>query len=424
MASSLSLSLLLVSFSLLYVSALNMQGSYLSKCQALAGLPAGYRMRERVEVNDNKYYWISSIFSNTDCSGQSILRYDRIMTGTVGALINASLWKGSGAFGYKNPTYHMTYQHMKKLLTPLNAEGAAFASALCPSATFHVMTTTDVMDITCPGFIYPCAAQGYKEESCVYMNSDGDFMNCQRNSSSGSCTVSTMIYNYYSTGSAPYMIPPDPSAFTFSDLAGLWEIECVPLYGLPTGWRISELSFWNANGEIQLLNYIFSDSKCANSAFNYARTLQGYLGEESVPSDVFSPGSRLRELATQYTSKYINHPSSAGVDYLNSLCPQAGWQVGVSKDIMTLDCLPFIASCNTGAHYEYIQAGLTQDNNLIRYSINPVNASCSVAAYSTFPFMESINPPVPYVVMNSDGSRGQEISLFLFAALLLSYFVM
>ena len=280
------------------------------------------------------------------------------------------------------------------------------------------------MDVTCPGFIYPCAAQGYVEESCVYVNSNGDFVACQRNTTSGSCTVDTMIYNYYSTGSAPYYLPTYPSAFTFSDLAGVWEIDCVSLYGLPNGWRISEIAFWDTNGQIQLVNTIFSDTKCANAAFTYTRTLQGYLGEESVPNAAFGPGAHLRELATQYTFKYINFPSAAGVDYLNSLCPEAGWQVGVSKDILTLDCLPFIAACNTGGHYEYIQAGLTQYNDLIRYSIDPVRASCSVATYSTFPFMESIVPPVPYVVVSSDANRSQQISLFLFVVLLLSYFAM
>jgi hypothetical protein len=346
------------------------------------------------------------------------------MSGKVGAYIPPSQWTGTGVFAYRNPTYHLTYRHMKKLITPLSDEGTTFASALCPTASFETEVTTDVLNVTCPGFIYPCAAQNYQEESCVVKNPDGSFTNCQRNSATGSCTVDTMVYNYFSTGNVPYILPLYPNALVFSDLSGFWQMDCAPLYGLPDGWAISEMSYWDPNGQVELTNFIYSDSNCENMAFIYDRSFKGYFGEESTPSPVFSPGSRIRELAIQYQSKSIRNPSADGVDYLNGICPQLGWKAGNSVNMLNNDCLPFIAACNEGGHYEYIQAGLTGSGNLIRYTINPVNASCSVATYSTYPFLESLNPPIPYVVLRSDSSKGREISFFFLSAIVFYHFWM
>ena len=193
------------------------------------------------------------------------------------------------------------------------------------------------------------------------------------------------------------------------------------MYGLPSGWKISELSNWDPTGLITYSTTYFSDPSCYFPAFTYQFSFQGYLGEETTPRDVFGPGWRIREMATQYLTKTVGSPTEAGIHFLNSTCPGAGWLLGTSKNLINTTCLPFVSGCNP-SHYVYIQAGLTAEGNLVRYSIDPKQGSCSVANYSYSPFLKSTPPPIPYVVYRDSAIRGQEVSLFfLIAAILLSY---
>lgn len=380
----------------------DLQGSYLAECQSLSGLPDGFRVTEYLSISDDIGYYVTFLYPDASCQLGALLRFDRIVELDLGSGITSSSWTGPTA--YQSPTQQLSQRHIKKLMTPLTAEGETFLETACPSQSWTSGESTDVIDQTCAGFFYACENSDHTESTCVTQGSSNQLSFCARGTS-GSCLSADRQLNYFTTATGATFQYAQRDALglvDMNDLEGDYTQTCSKLFGLPSDWRISETASYQSDGRIHLINTVYSDTECTNVALKYDRTVQGYFGADSgYPFQTEYPiVHQLREFAQYYIEKKYTDVSTAGADFLTSLCPDANdWVPTSSINIMDIDCPPFTPACLSGDNWEYIQLGQGADQGLLRYANNPTpDWSCSPAEYSTSPYLASTTAPPPVVI--------------------------
>mmetsp|Transcript_27890 Transcript_27890/g.69942 ORF Transcript_27890/g.69942 Transcript_27890/m.69942 type:complete len:404 (-) Transcript_27890:43-1254(-) len=162
-------------------------GNYGFTCEELAGLPAGWRISEELNVNGDEQYRRTELYSNPLCKGSPALLLDRWQQYVTGPFYE------DFADQYL-PTFEQNTKFVgQKNLRVKSVEGKAFMDALC-GADFPLNDWVDVAQLQCAPFLFNCGV----ELTCMYQDPiDGSLDFCTRDPVEGSCTPQFRTQEYF-----------------------------------------------------------------------------------------------------------------------------------------------------------------------------------------------------------------------------------